>query len=99
MQKKIRVVSARKDETLHTIELISATYEDSEPFSGVFQISDPDMTFYVNPETGRTRVPVICYFGTKDGEDDSLVFEVNDVFLQIFEDNPGDVVERIDWAV
>ena len=99
MKKEIRVVSTRKVENVPAVGLASATYEGSAPFSGLFQVFDPDMTMYKNPETGRTRVPVICYFGARDGEDDCIVLEVDDVIIHLFDHNPDDVIDRIDWAV
>jgi hypothetical protein len=100
MFKSIKIIETRVAVDGEQAIVRAATYQESAPFSGVFEVFDLDTCIFTNPVSGKSMLTVRCQFGNQDDEDAELLLELPNGAEDIVGVVGGgmDMVTRIDFS-
>ena len=91
MKPTVRFTSSKTVENVEAILIGAASYKGSEPFGGMFQVSDADECIYLSKD-GVRMVSVYCSKGGKYNYYDMLDFELHDIVTNAITGHAGEVV-------
>ena len=91
MKPTVRFTSSKTVENVEAILIGAASYKGSEPFGGMFQVSDADECIYLSKD-GVRMVSVYCSEGSEYQEDDMLEFELHDTITNTITGYEGEII-------